>query len=436
VTKRALLAIAICALLCGAARSWAAETDNSGTQAGGGSDTIAPGTIITMANWQQYRAFMPDGMIALFEGKYFWKMPADVQIEIGPTVIHPLPRNYLAATEKYASQVKIIELPDGGLTLTGYMGGRPFPDPQEPHKGWKVLLNLWYRYSPSLLVDERAPACGINAVGSLRCQVADSVFRQLSYGTDDGIPTAAPAPDATFATEWFMTIEPEDLKYTTTLVISYADLARPEDIYAFVPALRRYQQVSSAGRCGENSGTDFTLEDFRSGFDSNLTEIQADYVARKKMIAYVDSSPPDQPFPQGFFMPLGWPKPSWAKFQVRDVDVLSIKKIPSRASGYCFGNRMLYADAHFSGPLWQELYDSQMKLWKIYEVAPQRADVPGAGPQNVPGGDMEEMWDLQNNHVTFAAENPKTLVTNGNAAAKYHDVPRYTTAAGLNLINQ
>ena len=55
-------------------------------------------------------------MIALFEGKYFWKMPADVQIEIGPTVIHPLPRNYLAATEKYASQVKIIELPDGGLT--------------------------------------------------------------------------------------------------------------------------------------------------------------------------------------------------------------------------------------------------------------------------------------------------------------------------------
>jgi hypothetical protein len=49
---------------------------------------------------------------------------------------------------------------------------------------------------------------------------------------------------------------------------------------------------------------------------------------------------------------------------------------------------------------------------------------------------MEEMWDLQNNHVTFAAENSKTLVTNENAPAKYHDIPRYTTAAGLNLINQ
>ena len=348
-TKRILQAIAICALL-GWATSWAAEGDNSETKADNGSYTIVPGTIITMANWQRYRAFMPDGLIALFEGKYFWKMPSDIQIEIAPTVIHPLPKNYLAATEKYASQVKIIELPDGGLTLKGYMGGRPFPDPREPHKGWKVLMNLWYRYSPSLLIDEHAPACSINQVGSLRCQVADSVFRQLSYSTDDGIPTAAPAPDATFATEWFMTVEPEDLKYTTTLVISYADLARPEDIYAFVPALRRYQQVSSAGRCGENSGTDFTLEDFRSGFDSNLTEIQADYLARKKMIAYVDSSPPDKPFPEGFFMPLAWPKPSWAKWQVRDVDVLSIKKIPSKASSYCFGNRVLTPTLTFPDP--------------------------------------------------------------------------------------
>ena len=74
--------------------------------------------------------------------------------------------------------------------------------------------------------------------------------------------------------------------------------------------------------------------------------------------------------------------------------------------------------------------------WKIYEVAPQRADVPGVGPQNVPGGDMEEMWDLQNNHATFAAENAKSLAINENAPAKFHDLPRYTTPAGLNLINQ
>jgi len=387
-----------------------------------------------MSNWRQYRDFMPDGLIALFEGKYFWKMPSDIQIEIAPTVVHPLPKNYLAATEKYSSQVKIVELPDGGLTLRGYMGGIPFPNPQEPHKGWKVLANLWFRYMPSLVVDRHGVGCTINSLGSVSCQAYDIVNRQLSYNTDAGVPAAAPGPDAKFATEWFMTTEPENQRYTTSLIISYADLARPEDVYVFLPALRRYQPLSTAGRCAESSGMDFTSEDFRSGFDSNLTEIQADYVTRRKMIAYVDSSPPDKPFPEGFFMPLAWPMPSWAKWQVRDVDVLSIKKIPSKASGYCYGKRVLYADAHFSGPLWQELYDSHMKLWKFYEVAPQRLDVPGIGPENVPGVDMEEMWDVQNNHATFAAENAKTAAANENAPAEYQDISRFTTPSGLNLI--
>jgi Protein of unknown function (DUF1329) len=110
--------------------------------------TISPGTVITMSNWQQFRDFMPEGMVALFEGKYFWKMPAGVQIEVGPTVTHPLPKNYLAATEQYAQQVRIKELPSGGLTLENYHGGIPFPNAAEPHKGWKLLANLWYRTSP------------------------------------------------------------------------------------------------------------------------------------------------------------------------------------------------------------------------------------------------------------------------------------------------
>jgi hypothetical protein len=45
---------------------------------------LAIGTKITMSNWQQYRQFMPVGMIHEFEGRYAWKMPADVEIDIGP----------------------------------------------------------------------------------------------------------------------------------------------------------------------------------------------------------------------------------------------------------------------------------------------------------------------------------------------------------------
>src|ERR1700736_3553623 len=61
-------------------KAWLADTANQGT--------IPPGTKITMQNWQQFKQFMPVGMIALFEGKYYWKMPSDVEIDVGPTVNH------------------------------------------------------------------------------------------------------------------------------------------------------------------------------------------------------------------------------------------------------------------------------------------------------------------------------------------------------------
>src|SRR5277367_4748797 len=70
--------------------------------------TIPIGTVITNSNWQQYQQFMPDGMVTLFQGKSSWKMPADVSMTVGPTVIHPLPAGYLAATEKYSPGTQLV----------------------------------------------------------------------------------------------------------------------------------------------------------------------------------------------------------------------------------------------------------------------------------------------------------------------------------------
>src|SRR5215469_13581044 len=57
----------------------AAEQDHSTA-----SNAIPPGTTITMQNWRHYQQYMPDGMVALFEGPYFWKMPDDVSMVVGP----------------------------------------------------------------------------------------------------------------------------------------------------------------------------------------------------------------------------------------------------------------------------------------------------------------------------------------------------------------
>src|ERR1700686_1221559 len=89
-------------------------------------DTIPVGTVITGANWQRYSRFMPAGMQAIFAGDHFWRMPPDVQIEVGPAIPIALPSRYLENTATYAKQVTLTHLSEGGYVRAGYLPGIPF----------------------------------------------------------------------------------------------------------------------------------------------------------------------------------------------------------------------------------------------------------------------------------------------------------------------
>jgi Protein of unknown function (DUF1329) len=400
----------------------------------GTAGTISPGTTITIQNWPRYKQYMPDGMVALFEGKYSWKMPADVSMEVGPTIIHPLPPNYLAATEKYSGQVRIVELPSGGLNLTGYQGGIPFPAPAQPHRGWKILANLWFRYIPHLAVDTYGQGCYVDGYHNINCNAGILIFRQLSFNTDPGVPI--PGAEGKYFTNYFETVEPEQDRYNANLKINYTDLFRPEDGYIFVPAQRRVRQVSGRARCAPSFGSDSTPEDLRGGYDSNMTEVKVDVVGEKKILNLMGFDMPSTGFPNNFDMPLGWPLPSWGKWQLRDVYVLSVSKLPSLAPGYCYGKRVMYIDKHFYGVLWEDLYDAQIQPWKFLAVFRPAREAPGIGPVDEALSYDESIWDIQRHHATFFCDPPRghPLYLNEQAPADYLDVARYTTPSGLMMI--
>jgi Protein of unknown function (DUF1329) len=400
---------------------------------------IALGTRITIENWRQYSQFMPDGMQALFEGKYFWKMPVDVELDLGPTVIHPLPKRYLEATEQGSTRTKLISMPDGRLNIEGYQGGLPFPDPAEPHIGWKILADFWFRYFPHLVVngpDNLGFSCGLDSYRSVNCVKGLWVYRQLSFNTDPGIPTTIPGAQGKFYTSWFMVQEPEQQKYSATLTIGYSDLSRPEDVYTFVPALRRAQQLSTAARCAE-SGSDTTPDDGRFGFDGTLPDFNATLVSEKKILSQMDVGSAGSAFPDNYDMPLGWPKPSWGKWELRDVYVLDVRKIKSEAAGYCYGKRIMYIDRQFFGALWLDLYDAMMREWKFALLQPIVLMVPGIGLQNSTGAWFAHFWDIARNHATFSGPNDGhgyDVLINEAAPKQYLDLERYTTPAGLSEI--
>ena len=401
----------------------------------GAAATLPPGTRITPENWQLYRQFMSDGVQALFDGKYFWKMPADAELVIGPTRVNLPPKSFLDATEKYASQVKLVELPDGGLTLSGYQGGLPFPNPSEPHAGWKILANLWFRYLPHLTVDMNGVVCTMDSGNRVSCKAGMKVYRQLAYNTDPGVPPTIAGASGKYFTQYESVKEPEQERYTTVLTTSYTDLTRSEDVYVFVPALRRYQRMSASARCSADLGTDETPDDRRFGFNTNLTGIKAEVLGEKKILTLMDFSIPPGRFPENFDMPLGWPKPSWGKWQIRSVYVVNVTKLGSN-SGHCLGRRVVYVDKATYAPLWEDLYDEAMQPWRFVGFFLRTLDVPGIGTLDTSNSMVYGFWDVKYSHATIFAEpgEGQPFYVNQQAPNDFLDLERFTTPGGLSLI--
>jgi Protein of unknown function (DUF1329) len=425
---RAALFVALTLLLLGAPRDIAAAEG-----------PIAPGTVITLQNWQQYKQFMPAGMQALFAGTYFWKMPADFKMVIGPTSHYPLSEAYLENTRKYSGQVKIKELPNGEHTVTGYVAGQPFPNPADPMKGYKILVNTWFRYVPHLYCGSDVRRYLKDRYGNVIGSRLVIVSRRLSHISAKGQPIDDPRTQGIHYTEFGMTLEPEQEKYTEILTIYYTDPVKLESQFIFSPQLRRVIRGSSNSRCAPVNGSDFNLDDY-NGFNGGIARFQADYLRDQQILTLVNADPKKYGDLSNYY-PLLFPKPDIGKWEVRDTYVLDVRRVPSQRSGYCYGKQIVNVDKYSYLPLWKDSYDPKMKLLKIESAVKVAAPVGGAGVQFATGNVIEVIWDVEKSHVTaFITAGPsgKELV-NGDQCrnldgVNYDDIQQYSTPGGLTQV--
>jgi hypothetical protein len=240
---------------------------------------VAPGSQVNMQNWRQYQKYMPAGMIELFKGNQFWKMPEDIELDVGPTVLEDIPRGYAQATEQYSRQVRVVHYPDGRNDILNYYAGEPFPNPQEPDKGYKLLADLWFAYVPHLAVgagQNLLNTCTQDRLGYMSCLKLSYVYRQTAYNTDPGIPRNEPLAKDVWYTEWVMVEQPEQAKYTTQLTLFFKDNQRNQDLYIYLPSLRLTIRGSLASRCSPVVGTDYVQDDYKSiGFNGGVAIFDA-----------------------------------------------------------------------------------------------------------------------------------------------------------------
>jgi hypothetical protein len=417
---------------------------------------IPVGTMITKQNWQQYKQFMPVGMIGLLEGRYFWKMPNDVEMYVGATVIHPLSRSYVDASERYDNQAHVFHMPDGQLNIANYIAGMPFPLPQEPDKGYKILANLWFPDQPYLQVI--APETGLTSIctmdrfGNYACTRMAAIYRQLAFNHNPAVPRTEPRAGGAWYTEWLMVEQPlnaleigtgqERSRYTVDLTIFWQDMTRAQDNYVYIPAMRRSLRFSGSGGCAPLFGSDIFHDDQRGGYNGGISAFNAEYYGERKILAITDLTDADGVWPAQYDQPLGWAKPSWGSWSLRNVYVIDVRRVPAQQRGYCYGSRIMYVDTQFMHQLWEEIYDANLKLWKIVSIHLHPAEMdPSQGAVPLDGALIESYWDVQHDHLThlFTANADGTrdgVLDNQRAPKSYDDIMKYSTPGGLMQILQ
>ena len=414
---------------------------------------LAAGAIITTRNWQAYRRFMSDGLAALFEGKGFWRMPVDARIEVGPTLSIPLPKKYLQDTERYSSQVRLVRTPSGGYVPSGYVAGLPFPKPLEGDpalRGQRIFWDSYYRYQPRV---QSAPTFTYTLdryANMTQASEVKTVLSQLAFLSDVDFPRTVPDGDGYYFVKYNEQIAPEQGKYSTILDLIPADPTKLDELYEYVPTLRRSLRLSQAARCAPVFGGDYLIDDESDGPPGLPQLFQIDYVGEKRILALEHANPAGFYSPGGsaeldsiFYYPGGvgfapFPKPTMGKWELRDTYVISLRRLPAFSKGYCYSRRVMYVDKeNYFGAGELDLYNPSGELFKTQLVFLYPAPIPGTHDvaELLAGPNIGFLINFINKHVTISP-GLKSCVNSECAGDGYLNVHRYASPEALMKIVQ
>lgn len=431
-----LYALLIMLVLCGVSKAQVNYTDQAEQDLVDASSakTIPPGTVISKANWTQYRNFMPVGLQALFSGQYQFRIGdgPEYTIKVYPTSDFKMPAAYLRDTEKYGGQATLKQTPDGGYVYENYTAGLPFPDPKEPLLGEKVLYNAFLSASP-VIVYFGFLGDYIDRYGNVSLFRSLSGRYTLSYSSDPPYPRNLPYAGPYYKSLFSYLDLPEQSKYTAALDLILKDPDHPQESYVFLPSLRRSLRLSAAARCSPLLGTDWVQDD-NGGVSFLVGHFKVKHLGVKKLLSIANydwekAANTKQAIVSTSPLP-GWIVPDIARWELRDVHVIDVTPIDK---GYCYSHRIQYIDARLWQVMYYDLYDQQGKLWKTnYDGFFPWKDSKGEVTLN-PYMQGATIWDLQNGHCTVGFDVPPMGVDD-QAPAQYQDIRTMGFPGGLSTI--
>jgi len=321
---------------------------------------VQPGEVITSASADKVKELVPEGVL--------WCVRRGMNMTIVPYKKIPLPAHYQEATEKYAAQVKFKE----DQTLEGYVAGRPFPqiDTNDPMAAAKLMYNFErsHYFTDDLamhLFDADTGQLEKDPNGHQRYTVERHFvldwLRILQFTGRmlvDPKPAIEPNKDQAFRKAGlYPVIEPFDLKGVGGINYRYIDPLRQDDLWLYLPSLRRVRRLSSAQRSEALFGQDIDVDSY-GGYAGQIPWFKWRFLGKKPMLASLHGERlPPEPCKDDGGMTFC---ESW---EVRP-EVLIIEGTP-RADAYAYSKRLIYIDHETFFIVYTDLYDRGGELWKV-----------------------------------------------------------------------
>ncbi|MFO7962859.1 MAG: DUF1329 domain-containing protein [Desulfobacterales bacterium] len=313
------------------------------------------GDVINSGNIEQYKDYFP-----MFMQRYIqdgWGFEEPVTIKVKEPVFIPFTKEYLEASKKNQETCKLTS--DG--LLEGYSGvGAPFLDPKEPNLALKCMWNQFYKNFPD---DWLIPSSYLSITkrkGSNRVTITDSTYEQLMFSNRtmvEPMPELNNPKDLLYANKLNSLTPPN--KDMATLTWRYNEALKFDDMWTYVPTLRRTLRMVSSERANPIRGTPYTWDDI-FGFDGKIPLFTYKMIGEQDVLNLLDQkTDADTLDRKNFpFHPILW---KGEEFEVVPTYVIEIRPNDPR---YPQARKIIWLDKEKFGVLYAQMYDKNDKFWK------------------------------------------------------------------------
>jgi Protein of unknown function (DUF1329) len=225
---------------------------------------LAPGQKLDQSSWSEAQGLFPPEILDHYKNGKFASPIGEMKAP------YSLDESVLEAGEKSAGRFKIDERGALVEAATGeipdYYFGLPFGriDPKDPQAAEKIIWNYEYAYWSN----------GSNRLAALLTWVSgdsNSPDRQVTLDTMakviEGNRHREPNPQQLSRLDRNFLMSPADIQGSASLGWRFKDPAKRDNVWAYVPALRRVRAVSPANRSDGAFGSEMTQDDGFNGFD-------------------------------------------------------------------------------------------------------------------------------------------------------------------------